>query len=463
MKENSTICAVATGQGGAIGIVRVSGPNAVLFTDRIFRSPREGFSLMEARPNTIHFGHIIDDGNVILDEVLVSVFQAPHSYTGENATEISCHNSPYILQRIMELLVDEGCQLAAPGEYTQRAFLNGKMDLSQAEAVADLIASQTASSHRLAIKQLKNGFSKEFVFLREKLLKITALMELELDFSDHEELEFADRKTLMELLHEIQHKISRLASSFQYGNAIKRGIPIAIVGETNVGKSTLLNTLIGEDKAIVSNIHGTTRDVIEDVYNIDGCLFRFFDTAGIRHTDDDVEQLGINRTYQKIEESSFILWLVDAGEVLARKEIPLLERLQGYENILLVCNKCDLLDEGQENELKSLLDNSSYQHICISAKQQTNIDGLKSILLSLVGHYQHDDNEYTVTNLRQYEQLKKALQCADRVEAGLTNATPTDLVSEDLRECLRHLAEIVGEISSADILHDIFSKFCVGK
>ena len=461
--ENSTICAVATGHGGAIGIIRVSGPDAITYTDKIFCSAKQGFRLQDAKSYTLSYGQIKDADGSVLDEVLVSVFHAPHSYTGENATEISCHNSPYILQRIMERLVSCGCQLAAPGEYTQRAFLNGKLDLSQAEAFADLIASQTASSHRLAIKQLKDGFSKDFNYLKERLLKMTSLMELELDFGDHEELEFADRKALLDLLHGIQDKIKKLADSFQYGNAIKQGIPVAIVGETNVGKSTLLNTLLGEEKAIVSQIHGTTRDVIEDTFNINGYLFRFFDTAGIRHTDNRVEQMGIERTYKKIEEAALILWLVDAGQVLEQKAIPTIYKLQGDKNILLVCNKCDLLSQGQESDLKAFLDGIAYKNICISAKDKVNIEELKHELLSLTDACRNDDNEYTVTNLRQYEHLVAALRCTERVEEGLAQGTPTDLVAEDLRECLQHLGEIVGEITSADILHNIFSHFCVGK
>jgi len=461
--ENTTICAVATGQGGAIGIIRISGPNAITYTDKIFRSSRKRHSLANIKPFTLTYGHIVDNENKPIDDVLVSIFHAPHSYTGENAVEISCHNSPYILQQIMHLLVNAGCQLAAPGEYTQRAFLNGKMDLSQAEAVADVIASTTASAHRLAINQLRNGFSKDFKLLRDKLLKISSLMELELDFSDHEELEFADRSELINLLHDIEGKINKLANSFQYGNAIKKGIPVAIVGETNVGKSTLLNTLLGEEKAIVSDIQGTTRDIIEDTFNINGYLFRFIDTAGIRNTDNTIEKIGIERTYKKMDEASIILWIVDAVEILKSTSLPILEKLEGYDNILLVCNKYDLVKESDKNTLNNILTESKYTHICISAKDGDNIETLKQMLLTLANIHPVDDNEYTVTNLRQYNSLKSALQCAERTEDGLKNNLPTDLVSEDLRECLQHLGEIVGTVTSADILHNIFSNFCVGK
>jgi len=461
--ESTTICAIATGQGGAIGIIRISGPNAITYTDKIFRPSRKGKSLADANPFTLTYGQIVDTEEKTIDDVLISVFHAPHSYTGENAIEISCHNSPYILQQIMHQLIDVGCQLAAPGEYTQRAFLNGKMDLSQAEAVADVIASTTASAHRLAINQLRNGFSKDFKLLRDKLLKISSLMELELDFSDHEELEFADRSELINLLHDIESKISKLADSFHYGNAIKKGIPVAIIGETNVGKSTLLNTLLGEEKAIVSDIQGTTRDIIEDTFNINGYLFRFIDTAGIRDTDNTIEKIGIERTYKKMTEASIILWIVDAAEILKSKSLPILKKLEEYNNILLVCNKYDLVEESEKNILNSILAESKYAHICISAKDGSNIEQLKQMLLSLANIHPVDDNEYTVTNIRQYNSLKSALQCAERTEDGLKNNLPTDLVSEDLRECLQHLGEIIGTVTSADILHNIFSHFCVGK
>ena len=465
---DTTICAIATGQGGAIGIIRVSGSNAITYTDNIFR-PVKSNKLSEVKAYTLSFGQIVDsDGNAI-DDVLVSVFHAPHSYTGENTTEISCHNSPYILQRILQLLLQEGCQLAAPGEYTQRAFLNGKMDLCQAEAVADLIAATSASTHRLALKQMRNGFSQEFKELRDKLLKITSLMELELDFSDHEDLEFADRKDLLVLLNDTKQKIKRLAYSFHYGNAIKNGIPVAIVGDTNVGKSTLLNTLVGEEKAIVSDIKGTTRDSIEDILNINGFLFRFIDTAGIRQTNNEIEKIGIERTYQKIEQSSIILWILDCTTdwKANKEEILSIGQKEDFslegKSVLIVCNKCDQLDKTETELLKQELAQIPYPTLLISAKEKQHISELKDELLSLSQLSQWDENEFTVTNLRHYEALTAALKCMERTEHGLLNNIPSDLVSQDLRECLYHLSDIVGEVTSTDILHSIFSHFCVGK
>ena len=311
MHTHDTICAIATAQGGAIGVIRVSGPEAISITSRHFR-PIQGAPLTERKARTAIFGHLIGPDGSMLDEVLVTLFRAPYSYTGEDSVEISCHGSSYILQQALRLLIDSRCRLAAPGEYTQRAFLNGKMDLSQAEAVADLIASTSAATHRLALSQLRGGFSQELSALRDKLLHLTSLMELELDFSDHEELEFADRSELSQIADDIERVIARLTHSFNVGNAIKNGVPVAIIGETNVGKSTLLNALVGEERAIVSDIHGTTRDVIEDTVNLHGITFRFIDTAGIRQTTDVVESIGIERTYQKMQQASIILWMIDA-------------------------------------------------------------------------------------------------------------------------------------------------------
>ena len=307
---DDTICAIATAQGGAIGTIRVSGKEAITITDKIF-TPVSGAPLSDRKPYTLTFGHITNEIGEIVDEVLVSLFRGPHSYTGEDSTEISCHGSSYILQQVMQLLIKNGCRAAGPGEFTQRAFLNGKMDLSQAEAVADLIASTSAATHRMAMNQMRGGFSRELSALREKLLHLTSLMELELDFSDHEELEFADRSELSEIASQVETVIKGLVNSFSVGNAIKNGIPVAIIGETNAGKSTLLNALLNEERAIVSDIHGTTRDVIEDTMNIDGILFRFIDTAGIRETTDTIESLGIERSFQKLDQASIVLWVID--------------------------------------------------------------------------------------------------------------------------------------------------------
>ncbi|WP_334168516.1 tRNA uridine-5-carboxymethylaminomethyl(34) synthesis GTPase MnmE, partial [Phocaeicola paurosaccharolyticus] len=313
MTNQDTICAIATAQGGAIGTIRVSGPSAVEITSSIFK-PIKGKGLLERKPYTLTFGNITNKRGDIVDEVLVSLFRAPHSYTGEDSTEIMCHGSSYILQQVMQLLIQNGCRSANAGEFTQRAFLNGKMDLSQAEAVADLVASSSAASHKLAMSQMRGGFSKELTQLRDKLLHITSLMELELDFSDHEDLEFADRNDLKELAANIETVITRLAQSFSVGNVIKNGIPVAIIGETNVGKSTLLNALLNEEKAIVSDIHGTTRDVIEDTMNIGGVTFRFIDTAGIRQTTDKIENIGIERTFQKLSQADIVLWMIDTTD-----------------------------------------------------------------------------------------------------------------------------------------------------
>jgi tRNA modification GTPase trmE len=341
--NQDTICAIATAQGGAIGSIRVSGPEAISITSHIFQPAKPGKLLSEQKPYTLTFGRIYN-GEEVIDEVLVSLFRAPHSYTGEDSTEITCHGSAYILQQVMQLLIKNGCRMAQPGEYTQRAFLNGKMDLSQAEAVADLIASSSAATHRLAMSQMRGGFSKELTDLRNKLLNFTSMIELELDFSE-EDVEFADRSALRKLADEIEQVISRLVHSFNVGNAIKNGVPVAIIGETNAGKSTLLNVLLNEDKAIVSDIHGTTRDVIEDTINIGGITFRFIDTAGIRETNDTIESLGIERTFQKLDQAEIVLWMIDSSDAsaqikqLSEKIIPRCEEKQ----LIVVFNKADLI------------------------------------------------------------------------------------------------------------------------
>lgn len=465
MNNEDTICAIATGQGGAIGIIRVSGPKAITITDKIFfPSDKHCKPLSEREAYTIAYGHIKNDNGDILDDVLVSLFRAPHSYTGENSTEISCHGSAYILQQVMQLLVNNGCRTAEPGEYTRRAFLNGKMDLSQAEAVADLIASSSAATHKLALNQMRGAFSNKLSVLRDKLLHLTSLMELELDFSDHEELEFADRTQLDDVARQIEETVTTLVSSFSLGNAIKQGVPVAIIGETNAGKSTLLNTLVGEDRAIVSDIHGTTRDVIEDTVNIDGILFRFIDTAGIRDTSDTIERLGIDRTFKKIDQASIVIWVVDPTdttgntELLAGQIFPLCSDKQ----LIIAYNKTDITNQIPLTVPTTLPPHT--RQISISAKHGTNINKLKNMLTSAAGIPTIASGDVIVTNARHYEALKRTLDTIHRVREGISNNLPADLISLDLRECIHNIAEIVGgEITSEETLQNIFKNFCIGK
>lgn len=465
MEHNDTICAVATASGGAIGIIRVSGTEAIRITDKIFRPVDKHSTPLDKRDaNTINFGFIRNGKDEIIDEVLISIFRAPHSYTGEDSVEISCHGSSYVLQQVMRLLIENGCRSAGPGEYTQRAFLNGKMDLSQAEAVADLIKSTSAATHRMAMNQMRGGFSHELSTLRDKLLKLTSLMELELDFSDHEELEFADRDELKQIALQVKSKISGLASSFNLGNAIKNGIPVAIIGETNAGKSTLLNTLVGEDRAIVSDIHGTTRDVIEDTVNINGTVFRFIDTAGIRDTTDTIERLGIDLTFKKINQADIIIWMVDATEKSDRiKEISeKLYPLCNDKQLIVAYNKTDITNQPVCTEIEKLPPHA--HQIRISAKFGTNIDKLKQMLLTFANVPEISQSDIIITNTRHYEALIRSLEAVNRVIDGINENIPSDLVAQDLRECLSHLAEITGgEITSKETLQNIFKHFCIGK
>lgn len=462
MNTQDTICAIATAQGGAIGIVRVSGAEALSITDKIFHpTEKNPQPLTERKAYTVNFGQIKNEKGEIVDEVLVSLFRAPHSYTGENSVEISCHGSAYILQQVMQLLINNGCRTAGPGEFTQRAFLNGKMDLSQAEAVADLIASTSEATHRLAMNQMRGGFSKELAVLRNKLLHLTSLMELELDFSDHEELEFADRSELQALAAQIHQVIERLVQSFSIGNAIKNGIPVAIIGETNVGKSTLLNALLNEDKAIVSDIHGTTRDVIEDTMIINGVTFRFIDTAGIRQTDDTIENLGIKRSFKALEQAEIVILMYD----LQRHENfkTFFQEVEPYlknKQVIFAQNKCDLVDNIPSN---SEFDKNNYHTIAISARQKINIDKLQKLLTEVTHIPSISTNDVIVTNLRHYEALTHALDAITRVEQGLISSLPSDLISQDLRECIFHLNDIIGEVTTDEVLGNIFEHFCIGK
>lgn len=466
MINQDTICAIASAQGGAIGTIRVSGPQAIEITSRLF-TPMQGKPLAERKPYTLTFGKIISPQGEIIDEVLVALFRAPHSYTGEDSTEIMCHGSSYILQQVVQLLILGGCRSALPGEYTQRAFLNGKMDLSQAEAVADLIASSSAATHRLAMSQMRGGFSKELSELRNQLLHFTSLMELELDFSDHEELEFANRDELNALAAHIEQVIARLAHSFSVGNAIKNGIPVAIIGETNAGKSTLLNTLLNEEKAIVSDIHGTTRDVIEDTINLQGITFRFIDTAGIRQTTDTIESLGIERTFQKMDQAHIILWMIDSTDVKVRFEELKAEILPHCEDkkLIILFNKSDLLLTIQKEELSAMFADIEAEKLFISAKKRENIATLEDKLVQAAALPQINQNDIIITNARHYEALVRALDSIHRVQEGLQIGLSGDLVSEDLRQCIHELGEIVAEggITSEETLQNIFKNFCIGK
>ena len=464
------ICALATPAGGAIGIIRLSGSEAIRLTDKVFVSV-SGKQLSVAKLNTLHYGEIKDKDGYTIDDVLVSVFRAPHSYTGEDSTEISCHGSRYILQQVLQRLIEVGCRQAEPGEYTRRAYMNGKMDLSQAEAVADLIASTNKATHQMALSQLKGHFSSELTLLREKLLKMTSLLELELDFSDHEELEFADRSELRALAAEIEKKITTLAHSFETGNALKQGVPVAIVGKTNVGKSTLLNRLLHEEKAIVSNIHGTTRDVIEDTTLIDGITFRFIDTAGIRKTDDVVENIGIERTYQKMEEAKIVIWLLDAQPTEAEIE-DMKEKNQG-KKLLMVFNKIDEIsfdkavlssDENSQPSSSISLSDENVSILNISARTGENVLDLEQALVRAADIPEITENDVIVTSARHYEALLRADESLSRVLESMDMGMSGDIIAEDLKMVLEELGEITGgQISSQETLNNIFKHFCIGK
>ena len=457
--NNPTICAIATAPGGAIGIIRISGSEALTIADRIFRPVGSNVPLADRKPYTLAFGNIDNAENEVVDEVLVSIFHAPHSYTGENSVEISCHGSAYILQQVMFLLTQNGCIPAGPGEFTQRAFLNGKMDLSQAEAVADLISATNKATHDMALSQLKGHFSNELSDLRAHLLKLTSLLELELDFSDHEELEFADRSELYTLACDIHQRLASLARSFEVGNALKNGIPVAIVGKTNVGKSTLLNHLLHEEKAIVSDVHGTTRDFIEDTTIINGIQFRFVDTAGIRTTDDVVENIGIERTYQKLQEAKIVLWLIDQQPTEA--EIEDIKERVADKKLIIVRNKIDKSTAHSTFNIQ----HSTFTTVDISAKYGTNIPVLEQLIVEAADIPQLSESDIVITSARHYSALLLADESLQRVIDSMNLGLSGDLLAEDLRIVIDHLAEITGEerITPQETLQNIFTHFCVGK
>ena len=463
MIKNDTIIALATPSGiGAIAVIRLSGDDAINIVSKFFKSI-SGKKLNAQKTHTIHLGHIVTE-DVVLDEVLVSVFKNPKSYTGENVVEISCHGSTYIQQEIIQLFLANGCRMADNGEFTMRAFLNGKMDLSQAEAVADVIASNSSASHQMAIQQMRGGITNELKELRTKLLDFAALIELELDFSG-EDVEFADRTQFKDLVAKISTVLKRLIESFAFGNAMKNGIPVAIIGEPNVGKSTLLNALLNEEKAIVSDIAGTTRDAIEDEISIDGVLFRFIDTAGIRETQDIVESIGIKKAYEKAEKAQLIIFLIDANKFIHSsdtfiEEIETIKKRFPNKRVLVIANKVDTLSCHDSSILQSEIDDL----FLLSAKQNEGLEALKKELTSLVNIGALSNNETIVTNSRHFEALNNALAAINSVQQGIDLEISTDLFAIDIRECLRHLGTITGDYDvDKDILGHIFSNFCIGK
>ena len=484
IKNEDTICAPATVPGtGAISVIRVSGPKALQIADKVINCKKGTIS--ESAGYTIKFGTVLDEAGTMIDEVLVSIFRGPYSYTGENSVEISCHASSFIVSSLMDLLYAAGARAAEPGEFTQRAFLNGKMDLAQAEAVADVIASQNAAAHRIAFKQMKGGFSSELKAMRSELLELVSLMELELDFSE-EEVEFADRSRLDNLLEQLIAHISRLIDSFRLGNAIKNGVPVAIAGATNTGKSTLLNALLGEDRAIVSDVHGTTRDTIEETLNIDGVLFRFIDTAGLRETDEVVEKIGIERTFKKISEASVVLGMVDLTrdfESTCETISEIIDKVDFQsQKLVFLLNKTDLCEVNKNvnilNYIVSSLDNkgirsdfietatesdSDVQIIGISAKTGSGIESLRAILGLSQRDLLTDSDTTLVTNQRHVQALSDSRTSLLRVREGLSFGLPTDLAAQDIREAIYHLGSIVGEISTDEVLGNIFRNFCIGK
>ena len=444
--NNDTICAIATAPAGALGVIRVSGKEAISIVSVMCKAISD-----DTLANTSHFTTLRNKNDEIIDEVVVTLFRAPHSYTGEDVIELSCHGSSYIMKTILEQLVEQGCRMAQPGEFTQRAFLNGKMDLSQAEAVADLIAAHNKASHNVALSQLRGNVSSELSMLRDKLLKLTSLLELELDFSDHEDLEFADRVELLDIAQTIEKRICTLAKSFETGQALKQGIPVAIIGKTNVGKSTLLNQLLKDDRAIVSDVHGTTRDTIEDNIDINGINFRFIDTAGIRQTSDEIEKIGINRTYQAVEKARIIIWMIENDNDLDEYEV--IKKLTEGKKLIVVRNK---IDKTKSEKLPDVID--------IAAKYGTNMQQLEREIYNAAELTELDNNDIIITSARHYEALTHAQKSINNVISGIESQLSGDLISEDLRQTLYYLAEITGgQITTEETLSNIFKNFCVGK
>ncbi|NVJ62758.1 MAG: tRNA uridine-5-carboxymethylaminomethyl(34) synthesis GTPase MnmE [Flavobacteriaceae bacterium] len=465
MHNNDTIIALATAPGtGAIAVIRLSGPNAIDMVSDSFESVSTKV-LKDQKSHTVHLGHI-KDGDHLIDQALVSIFKGPNSYTGENVAEISCHGSTYIQQRIMQLFLKKGVRAAQGGEFTMRAFLNAKMDLSQAEAVGDLIASENEASHQLALQQMRGGFSSEIKKLREQLLNFASLIELELDFAE-EDVSFADRVEFKKLLNTITEVLKKLIDSFALGNVLKNGVPVAIVGAPNVGKSTLLNALLNEERAIVSNIAGTTRDTIEDELSIGGIGFRFIDTAGIRATEDQIEKIGIQKTFEKIGQAKLILYLIDSlacvkDDQLAKQdeiEILKIEKEHPKKHLIVLGNKVDQLSREEQTHLKELIPQIQF----IAAKTGEGVEKLKESFIQGVHSGAISNNDTIITNSRHYDSLIKALEEIDKVKEGLSEELPSDLLAIDIRQALYHFGEITGEISSDELLGNIFANFCIGK
>ena len=469
MLDKSTICAVSTAPGvGGIAVIRVSGPEALPVALRLFRCGGETPVAESVKPRYAYYGEVIA-GDELVDEVVLTYFRAPHSFTGEDTVEISCHGSVYIRRRLLECLVGEGCQMAQPGEFTRRAYLNGRMDLSSAEAVADIIASESKAQHQMAMKQLRGGYSEELNALREELLRLTGLMELELDFPE-EDVEFADRTKLLALCDQIELKLKKLIDSYRLGNAVKRGIPVAIVGTTNVGKSTLLNTLLGEERAIVSDIHGTTRDTIEDTMHIGGYLFRFVDTAGLRETEDTIESLGIERSRSKIKEADIILAVVDGTRISEANQLDYIKSIwdeREERTLILLVNKSESLAEADRIGLSETLQtkfSTPTKPIFISAREGRGIDELKGELTQIMETSGANEADLIVSNARHHQLLREAFDALRRMRLGFDMGLSTDLLTLDLRHAITSIGEITGrEITSDDTLHYIFAHFCIGK